>query len=85
MAIAPRAFRTASISFGFGPACNAFNSAIAAAAFGPNRASVSTTTASSAESHRAGHPMFGEITREEWDTIHLNHANLHMSFLVSAS
>jgi Protein of unknown function (DUF1569) len=34
------------------------------------------------EPHRAAHPMFGEITREEWDKIHLHHASLHMSFIV---
>jgi hypothetical protein len=34
------------------------------------------------ESRRAKHPVFGEITREEWDRIHFMHANLHMSFLV---
>ena len=33
------------------------------------------------EPHRAEHPVFGEITKAEWDQIHLNHANLHMSFL----
>lgn len=31
---------------------------------------------------RAIHPVFGKVTREEWDTIHLGHAALHMSFLV---
>jgi hypothetical protein len=34
------------------------------------------------EPHRVRHPMFGDITREEWDRIHLKHASLHMSFLV---
>jgi hypothetical protein len=34
------------------------------------------------ESHRAKHPVFGNLTSEEWEKIHLNHANLHMSFLV---
>ena len=34
------------------------------------------------ETHRAHHPMFGEITNAEWNTIHLKHASLHMSFLV---
>jgi hypothetical protein len=34
------------------------------------------------EPHRANHPMFGELSREQWDNIHLKHANLHMSFLV---
>jgi Protein of unknown function (DUF1569) len=34
------------------------------------------------EPHRARHPMFGEISKEEWNKIHLNHADLHMSFLV---
>ena len=34
------------------------------------------------ESHRAKHPLMGNLTREEWDKIHLKHASLHMSFLV---
>jgi Protein of unknown function (DUF1569) len=34
------------------------------------------------ETHRAEHPMFGSISNEEWNRIYLNHANLHMSFLV---
>jgi hypothetical protein len=33
------------------------------------------------EPQRAKHPVFGDITKGEWDKIHLNHANLHMSFL----
>ena len=34
------------------------------------------------EPRRAKHPLFGEMTHEEWDKIHLNHAALHLSFLV---
>lgn len=34
------------------------------------------------EPHRAKHPVFGELTSVEWNQIHLNHAKLHMSFLV---
>lgn len=34
------------------------------------------------ESHRIKHPLFGDISREEWDKLHLKHASLHMSFLV---
>jgi hypothetical protein len=34
------------------------------------------------EPHRARHPVFGEISKEEWNKVHLNHSNLHMSFLV---
>jgi hypothetical protein len=37
------------------------------------------------ESHRAKHPMFGDLSKEQWNTIHLNHASLHMSFLVPLS
>jgi hypothetical protein len=33
--------------------------------------------------HRAPHPIFGEMTKAEWDTVHLKHANLHMSFLTT--
>jgi hypothetical protein len=34
------------------------------------------------EPGRAKHPVFGNFSKEEWNQIHLNHANLHMSFLV---
>jgi hypothetical protein len=34
------------------------------------------------EPHRAKHPVFGNLSKEEWDKIHLSHAKLHMSFLV---
>jgi len=34
------------------------------------------------EPHRAKHPMFGDLNKEQWDKIHLQHAGLHMSFLV---
>lgn len=34
------------------------------------------------EPGRAWHPMFGNLSKEEWDKIHLHHASLHMSFLV---
>jgi hypothetical protein len=34
------------------------------------------------EPHRAKHPLFGDLSREEWNKIHLKHASLHMSFLV---
>jgi hypothetical protein len=37
------------------------------------------------EPHRAKHPMFGDITKEQWNKIHLKHASLHMSFLVLQS
>jgi hypothetical protein len=36
------------------------------------------------ESHRAKHPLLGDLTREEWDKIMLKHASMHMSFLVPA-
>jgi hypothetical protein len=35
------------------------------------------------ETTRMPHPAFGEMTREEWDQLHLRHAELHMSFLVT--
>jgi len=35
------------------------------------------------ELHRAAHPVFGDVSREEWDTMHLKHASLHMSFLTT--
>ena len=31
---------------------------------------------------RAPHPLFGELKHAEWDRVHLNHAGLHLSFLV---
>ena len=31
---------------------------------------------------RAPNPVFGPMTKEEWNQLHLNHAALHMSFLV---
>jgi hypothetical protein len=34
------------------------------------------------EPQRAKHPVFGTITKEEWDKVHLTHASLHLSFLV---
>jgi hypothetical protein len=34
------------------------------------------------EPHRARHPMFGEISKDQWNKIHLKHASLHMSFLI---
>jgi Protein of unknown function (DUF1569) len=37
------------------------------------------------EPHRAKHPVFGDLSREEWNQIHLKHASLHMSFLVPLS
>lgn len=37
------------------------------------------------ESHREPHPVFGELTRQEWDSFNLRHAELHMSFAVPAS
>ena len=36
------------------------------------------------ETSRAEHPALGELTREEWDKMHLRHAELHMSFAVLA-
>lgn len=37
------------------------------------------------ESQRAEHPVFGQLTAEEWDQMHLRHAEMHMSFIVSDS
>jgi Protein of unknown function (DUF1569) len=34
------------------------------------------------DARRVKNPVLGEITREEWDKVHLSHASLHMSFLV---
>ena len=37
------------------------------------------------EPHRAEHPLFGELSKEQWNTVHRKHASLHMSFLVPQS
>jgi len=37
------------------------------------------------EPHRAQHPVFANLSKEEWNQIHLKHASLHMSFLVPQS
>jgi hypothetical protein len=34
------------------------------------------------EPNRAPSPVFGQMTREEWDQLHLRHAELHLSFFV---
>ncbi|MFK7778007.1 MAG: DUF1569 domain-containing protein [Gimesia sp.] len=36
------------------------------------------------ESQRALSPVFGQMTREEWDKLHRRHAELHMSFIAEA-
>lgn len=33
------------------------------------------------ESQRAVSPLFGKMTREEWDKLHRRHSELHMSFI----
>jgi len=34
------------------------------------------------EPNRVRHPLLGDLTRQEWDHLHLSHAELHMSFLI---
>jgi hypothetical protein len=34
------------------------------------------------EPSRAKHPLFGNLTNEDWDKVMLAHASMHMSFLV---
>ena len=34
------------------------------------------------ETQRAPSPVFGPMTREEWDQLHLRHAEMHLSFYV---
>ena len=36
------------------------------------------------ESERATHPLFGQLTRDQWDKFNLRHAELHMSFVKPA-
>ncbi|HUY91079.1 MAG TPA: DUF1569 domain-containing protein [Pirellulales bacterium] len=33
------------------------------------------------ETDRAPHPVLGELSLDEWDSLHLRHAEMHMSFL----
>jgi hypothetical protein len=37
------------------------------------------------EIDRAPHPVLGELSLDEWDSLHLRHAEMHMSFLVPES
>ncbi|MEM9354336.1 MAG: DUF1569 domain-containing protein [Planctomycetota bacterium] len=37
-----------------------------------------------AEEKRADHPIFGKISKAEWDSFSLRHAEMHMSFLKPA-
>ena len=32
--------------------------------------------------HRSPHVLFGKMTREEWDQLHMRHSELHLSFIV---
>ncbi len=34
------------------------------------------------ETRRSPHPVFGDLTCEEWDQVHMRHAELHLSFVV---
>ena len=34
------------------------------------------------EAHREPHGFFGKLTHQQWDQLHLRHAELHLSFLV---
>jgi len=36
------------------------------------------------ETERAPHPVLGEMSLDEWDSFHLRHAEMHMSFAVPA-
>ena len=37
----------------------------------------------STETKRSPHPAFGALTAEEWETLHLHHFALHMSFVAN--
>jgi hypothetical protein len=37
------------------------------------------------ELDRAPHPVLGELSLDEWDSLHLRHAEMHMSFLLPES
>lgn len=34
------------------------------------------------QAYRAPHGVFGKLTREQWDQLHLRHAEMHLSFIV---
>lgn len=34
------------------------------------------------ETERAAHPVLGELSLDEWDNLHLRHAELHMGFAI---
>lgn len=36
------------------------------------------------EAQRASHPVFGNLSKDEWDQFNLRHAEMHMSFVVPA-
>jgi hypothetical protein len=31
---------------------------------------------------RAPHPLFGSLSAEEWDQLHMRHSEMHLSFIV---
>ncbi|CAN5195137.1 hypothetical protein BH10PLA2_BH10PLA2_19120 [soil metagenome] len=35
-----------------------------------------------AETKRSSHPVLGKLSHEEWNTFHLRHSEMHMSFVV---
>ncbi len=37
------------------------------------------------ETDRESHPVLGELSLDEWDSLHLRHAEMHMSFVVPKS
>lgn len=37
------------------------------------------------ETDRAPHPLLGELSLDEWDSLHLRHAEMHMSFMAPES
>ncbi|MCA9198826.1 MAG: DUF1569 domain-containing protein [Planctomycetales bacterium] len=39
----------------------------------------------SSEAHRARHPAFGKISKDEWTAFNLRHAEMHMSFVKATS
>lgn len=39
----------------------------------------------SLETERARHPLLGEMSLDEWDSFHLRHAELHLSFVVAVN
>ena len=46
-----------------------------------NRQPARQSSGSRGEDRRVSHPIFGSMSRAEWDQMHLRHAEMHLSFI----